>query len=62
MTDRILTTRMEAHPRTHTIARYEATGGYAALRKAFGMKPEEIVAEVKASNLRGPRRADFPPG
>ncbi|MEK7252094.1 MAG: NADH-quinone oxidoreductase subunit NuoF [Actinomycetota bacterium] len=63
MTDRILTTRMEAHPAdAHTIARYEATGGYAALRKAFGMKPEEIVAEVKASNLRGRGGAGFPTG
>ena len=63
MTDRILTTRMEAHPAdSHTMSRYEATGGYTALRKALGMKPEEIVAEVKASNLRGRGGAGFPTG
>jgi len=63
VTDRILTTRMEAHPAdSHTMSRYEATGGYTALRKALGMKPEEIVAEVKASNLRGRGGAGFPTG
>ncbi|MBI5157085.1 MAG: NADH-quinone oxidoreductase subunit NuoF [Acidimicrobiia bacterium] len=54
---------MEAHPTdSHTMARYEATGGYAALRKALAMKPEDIVAEVKASNLRGRGGAGFPTG
>ena len=36
-----------------SIATYESLGGYASLRKAFAMKPADIVAEVKASNLRG---------
>ncbi|MCB2224319.1 MAG: NADH-quinone oxidoreductase subunit NuoF [Actinobacteria bacterium] len=54
---------MEAHPSdSHTLARYEATGGYAPLRKALGMAPEDIVAEVKAANLRGRGGASFPCG
>ena len=63
MTERILTTRMEAHREdSHTLARYEATGGYQALRKALGMKPEEIAEEVKASNIAGRGGAGFPTG
>ncbi|NIR37871.1 MAG: hypothetical protein GWO22_18385, partial [Actinobacteria bacterium] len=46
---------MEAHPSdSHTRERYEATGGYATLRKALAeMSPEQIADEVKAANLRG---------
>ncbi|MBU1864933.1 MAG: NADH-quinone oxidoreductase subunit F, partial [Actinobacteria bacterium] len=60
----ILTTRMEAHPSdSHTLGRYEDTGGYAVLRTALaGMQPDAIVAEVKASNLRGRGGANFPCG
>ena len=32
------------------------------LRKAVGMKPEEVIAEVKASNIRGRGGAGFPTG
>jgi NADH-quinone oxidoreductase subunit F len=45
-----------------SIAGYEALGGYQMLRKALGMKPADIVAEVKASNLRGRGGAGFPTG
>ncbi|MBK9070789.1 MAG: NADH-quinone oxidoreductase subunit NuoF [Myxococcales bacterium] len=45
-----------------TIARYEALGGYKALRKALTMKPADITAEVKASNLRGRGGAGFATG
>jgi NADH-quinone oxidoreductase subunit F len=64
MTDRILTVRMDEHPSdSNTLARYEATGGYAALRKALNdMSPEQIVDEVKASNMRGRGGAGFPTG
>lgn len=63
MTETILFARMEAHPAdSHTLARYEATGGYAALRKAVTMPPEAVAAEVKASNLRGRGGAGFPTG
>ena len=44
------------------IATYEAAGGYRALRKALAMKPEDVTAEVKASNLRGRGGAGFATG
>jgi NADH-quinone oxidoreductase subunit F len=44
------------------IASYEANGGYRALRKALAMRPEDITAEVKASNLRGRGGAGFATG
>ena len=64
MTTQILTTRMAEYPAdSHTIARYESTGGYLALRKAVAeMSPAEVAAEVKAANLRGRGGAGFPAG
>ncbi|MEK7672030.1 MAG: NADH-quinone oxidoreductase subunit F, partial [Bacteroidota bacterium] len=46
----------------HKIDVYEANGGYQMLRKAVGMKPEEVTDEVKKSNLRGRGGACFPTG
>ncbi len=45
-----------------SIATAESLGGYAALRKALAMRPADIVAEVKASNLRGRGGAGFATG
>src|ERR1035438_2422343 len=45
-----------------SIETYLATEGYQAFRKAAGMKPEEIIDEMKASNLRGRGGAGFPAG
>jgi NADH-quinone oxidoreductase subunit F len=36
--------------------------GYAALKKALSMTPEDVIAEVKKSNLRGRGGAGFPTG
>jgi NADH-quinone oxidoreductase subunit F len=41
---------------------YLQDGGYEELKKAFTMKPEQIVNEVKASGLRGRGGAGFPCG
>jgi len=44
------------------ISTYEVEGGFKALEKARGMSPEEVIAEVKASGLRGRGGAGFPCG
>lgn len=44
------------------LADYEAHGGLAGLRRALAMSGQEIVAEVKASGLRGRGGAGFPTG
>ena len=45
-----------------TLAGYEKTGGYSQLRKALAMRPDDVTAEVKASNLRGRGGAGFATG
>ena len=49
-------------PDSEKIATYLRYGGYDALRKALKMPPETIIAEVKASGLRGRGGAGFPTG
>ena len=46
----------------HKIEVYRANGGYTALKKALNMKPDEVIDEVKKSNLRGRGGACFPTG
>jgi NADH-quinone oxidoreductase subunit F len=58
---RIVTTRF-GNPDARTLPGYERSGGYAQLRKALAMRPEDITAEVKASNLRGRGGAGFATG
>src|SRR5262249_43797763 len=46
-----------------SLSRYKANGGYAAAEKALKqLKPEQIIAEAKASGLRGRGGAAFPTG
>ena len=44
------------------IDHYIANGGYSALVKSLQVQPEEIVAEIKKSGLRGRGGAGFPTG
>ena len=44
------------------INHYIARGGYSGLVKALGMKPEEVIEEIKRSGLRGRGGAGFPTG
>jgi len=44
------------------IESYLAQGGFKALEKTRGMSPEEVIAEVKSSGLRGRGGAGFPCG
>ncbi len=51
------------NPNSASIDFYMSLGGYTALKKAMGsMSREQILGEVKASNLRGRGGAGFPAG
>jgi NADH-quinone oxidoreductase subunit F len=52
-----------ASPDEWRLKDYQARGGYQALRKVLTtLKPEDVIAEVKASALRGRGGAGFPTG
>jgi len=51
------------HQNSHTLAVYQAAGGYATLRRVLNeMTPADVVTEVRDSNLRGRGGAGFPTG
>jgi NADH-quinone oxidoreductase subunit F len=55
-------TRRFGLPDSQSLDTYLATGGFQGFRRALEMKPEEIIGEVMASNLRGRGGAGFPAG
>jgi NADH:ubiquinone oxidoreductase subunit F (NADH-binding) len=46
----------------HTLEGYEATEGYAGLRRALSMTPEEVQAATTTSTLAGRGGAGFATG
>src|ERR1700686_4049366 len=55
-------TRRFGLPNSATLDTYLATEGYQAFLKAAKMTPEQIIEEIKVSNLRGRGGAGFPTG
>jgi NADH-quinone oxidoreductase subunit F len=54
---------MMDHPTdSHTLTRYQATGGYQQAKRALGMTREQLVDEVKTSGLLGRGGAAFSAG
>ena len=60
-TPRIVTSRFD-YEDSHTLARYESTGGYQGLKKALQRTPEEVHSEVRDATLLGRGGAGFPAG
>src|SRR2546428_1112220 len=61
--EKILLKNMETPGYTGSLADYERTGGYQALKKVLGkIPPTEVTDMVKKSGLRGRGGAGFPTG
>ncbi|HWW89357.1 MAG TPA: NADH-quinone oxidoreductase subunit F, partial [Solirubrobacteraceae bacterium] len=61
MTEKLLFADID-EPGLNTLEVYERRGGYASLRKALAMAPEDVLAELEASGLRGRGGAGFQTG
>jgi len=59
---RLLLTNLSKEGYSGSLEDYTKEGGYAALKKALTQKPEEIIAQVSESELRGRGGAGFPTG
>jgi NADH-quinone oxidoreductase subunit F len=58
---RVLTAHF-GEPDARTLVGWRKRGGYAALRKALDMSPDDVIEVVKSSGLRGRGGAGFPTG
>ncbi len=54
--------RARGQDNSHSLSNYLTQGGYGALTKAFLMQPDDVIEEVKKSQLRGRGGAGFPTG
>jgi NADH-quinone oxidoreductase subunit F len=61
MTEKLLFADID-EPGLNTLEVYERRGGYASLRKALAKAPEDVLAELEASGLRGRGGAGFQTG
>lgn len=62
MEPRYLLARVDA-PASHTLAAYEADGGYATAKRVLSeVQPADVIEQVKASGIRGRGGAGFPTG
>jgi NADH-quinone oxidoreductase subunit F len=61
MTEKLLFADID-EPGLNTLEVYERRGGYASLRRALSMAPEDVLAELEASRLRGRGGAGFQMG
>jgi len=59
---RIILENIGDYDKTTNLEEYKKNNGYSALKKAFEMKPDKIINEVKKSELRGRGGAGFPTG
>ncbi|HET7220081.1 MAG TPA: NADH-quinone oxidoreductase subunit F, partial [Vicinamibacterales bacterium] len=55
-------TKYVREPNSYTLDFFLHHQGYEGLRKAFAMKPGDVIETVKASGLRGRGGAGFPTG
>ncbi len=64
MTNSICFNTLQFGEQAHTLESYRKVGGYEALEKIFKdkMSPDDVIEEVKKSNLRGRGGAGFPTG
>ena len=60
--EKLIVTRLAGRINPIDIEEYRANGGFESMRKAFAMKPAEVVDYVKTSGVRGRGGAGFPTG